>query len=92
MTIRIVHRSADKYSTMDSFRELGKMLLMLGGLLVVVGAFFYFGGKLPFRLGRLPGDIVYKGDHTTFYFPIVTCIVLSVGLSLLFWLLSRFRR
>ena len=65
---------------------------MLGGLLVVVGAFFYFGGKLPFRLGRLPGDIAYKGDHTTFYFPVVTCIVLSVGLSVLFWLLSRFRR
>ncbi len=77
---------------MDSFRELGRLLLMLGGLLLVVGGFFYFGGKLPFRLGRLPGDIVYKGDHTTFYFPIVTCIVLSVGLSLLFWLLSRFRR
>jgi Protein of unknown function (DUF2905) len=77
---------------MDSFRELGRLLLVLGGLLVVVGAFFYFGGKLPFRLGRLPGDISYKGDHTTFYFPIVTCIVLSIGLSVLFWLLSRFRR
>ena len=77
---------------MDSFRELGRMLLLLGGLLVVTGAFFYFGGKLPLRPGRLPGDIVYKGDHTTFYFPIVTCIVLSVGLSLIFWLISRFRR
>jgi hypothetical protein len=77
---------------MDSFRELGRMLLMLGGLLMVVGAFFYFGGKLPFRMGRLPGDIVHKGDHTTFYFPIVSCIVLSVGLSLFFWLISRFRR
>jgi hypothetical protein len=77
---------------MDSFRELGRLLLMLGGLLVVVGVSFYFGGKLPFRLGRLPGDISYKGDHTTFYFPIVTCIVLSIGLSVLLWLLSRFRR
>lgn len=77
---------------MDSVRELGRMLLMLGGLLIVVGAFFYFGGKLPFRMGRLPGDIVHKGDHTTFYFPIVSCMVLSVGLSLLFWLISRFRR
>jgi hypothetical protein len=77
---------------MDSFREVGRMLLMLGGLLMVVGAFFYFGGKLPFRMGRLPGDIVHKGDHTTFYFPIVSCIVLSVGLSLFFWLISRFRR
>jgi len=77
---------------MVSFRELGRALLMLGGLLILVGAFFYFGGKLPFRLGRLPGDIVHKGEHTTFYFPIVTCLLLSVGLSLLFWLLSRLRR
>jgi len=65
---------------------------VLGGLLVLVGAFFYLGAKLPFRLGRLPGDIVHKGEHTTFYFPIVTCVILSVGLTLLFWILSRFRR
>ena len=77
---------------MDSFRELGRLLLKLGGLLVAIGTFFYLGGKLPFRLGRLPGDISYKGDHTTFYFPVVTCIVLSIGLSLLFWLISLFRR
>ena len=53
---------------MDSFRELGRMLLVLGGLLVVVGAFFYFGGKLPFRLGRLPGDIVTKAITLRFTF------------------------
>ena len=77
---------------MDPFRELGRTLLLLGGFLVVTGVFFYFGGKLPFRLGRLPGDIVQRGEHTTFYFPIVTCLVLSVALSLLFWLFSHFRR
>jgi hypothetical protein len=77
---------------MDSFRELGRALLMLGGLLVLIGAFFYFGGKLPFRLGRLPGDIVHEGEHTSFYFPITTSILLSVGLSFLFWLISRIRR
>ena len=77
---------------MDSFREIGRALLMLGGALVLLGAFFYFGGKLPFRLGRLPGDIVHEGEHGTFYFPIVTCLVLSVGLSLFLWLLSRIRR
>lgn len=77
---------------MDPFRELGRTLLVLGALILLAGAFLYFGGKLPFRFGRLPGDIVRKGEHTTFYFPIVTCIVLSMGLSLLFWLLSRFRR
>jgi hypothetical protein len=77
---------------MDSFRELGRALLMLGGFLVLIGAFFYFGGKLPFRLGRLPGDIVHEGEHTNFYFPITTSILLSIGLSLLFWLISRIRR
>jgi len=77
---------------MDPFREIGKTLLFLGGVLALVGAFFYFGGKLPVRLGRLPGDFVHKGDHTTFYFPLTTCILLSIGLSLLFWLFSRFRR
>jgi hypothetical protein len=77
---------------MDPSRELGRTLLILAGLLALTGAFFYFGGKLPFRLGRLPGDIVHKGEHTTFYFPIVTCLLLSAGLSLLFWLLSRLRR
>ena len=77
---------------MDSLRELGRALLMLGGLLVVTGAFFYFGGKLPFRLGRLPGDIVHEGKHTTFYFPVVSSLLLSVALSLLFWLLARLRR
>ncbi len=77
---------------MDPSRELGRSLLLLGFVILVVGAFFFFGGKLPFRLGRLPGDIIHKGEHTTFYFPIVTCLVLSIGLSLLFWFLSRFRR
>jgi hypothetical protein len=76
----------------DPLRELGRTLLLLGGLLVLTGAFFYFGGKLPFRLGRLPGDIVHRGEHTTFHFPIVTCLVLSAALSLLFWLFSHFRR
>lgn len=73
-------------------RELGRGLLIFGGVALVAGAFLYFGGRLPLRLGRLPGDVVHRGEHTTFYFPIVTCLVLSVGLSLLFWLVSHFRR
>ena len=77
---------------MDPLRELGRTLLVLGALLFTVGALLYFGGKLPFRLGRLPGDFVHRGEHTTFYFPIVTCLLLSAGLSLLLWLFSHFRR
>ena len=77
---------------MEPLREIGRMLLMLGGLLVVVGAVFYCGGRLPFQLGHLPGDIVRRGEHTTFYFPIVTCLVVSIMLTLLFWLFNQFRR
>ena len=73
-------------------RELGRTLLIFGAVLLLVGAFFFFGGKLPFRLGRLPGDFVHRGEHTTFYFPIVTCLVVSFTLSLLFWLINHFRR
>lgn len=77
---------------MEPLRELGRTLLVLGALLVLAGTLLFFGGKLPFRLGRLPGDIVHKGEHTTFYFPLTTSILLSAVVSLLFWLLSRFRR
>ncbi len=70
--------------------ELGKILILLGGLLVLFGILLIAGGRLHLPLGRLPGDIVYRGKNTGFYFPIVTCIILSVVLSLLFWLLGRF--
>ena len=76
----------------DPLRELGRTLLVLGALFVFIGALLYFGGKLPLRLGRLPGDIIYRGEHTTFYFPIVTCLLLSLGFSLLLWLFSHLRR
>jgi len=77
---------------MDPLRELGRALLILAAVSVVVGAVLYFGARLPFRLGRLPGDIIHRGEHTTFYFPIVTCLVISVVLSILFWFFSNFRR
>jgi hypothetical protein len=77
---------------MDPLRELGRALLVLGGFIVVVGSLLYFGARLPFRLGRLPGDIIHRGEHTTFYFPIVTCLVVSVILSLLFWIFTNLRR
>ena len=73
-------------------REIGRLLLVFGGIVVLVGAFFYFGGKLPFRLGRLPSDISYKSEHAAFYFPIVSCLVLSVVLGLILWLINHFRR
>jgi Protein of unknown function (DUF2905) len=77
---------------MEPIREIGRATLILGGVLVCVGGLLYLGGKLPFRLGRLPGDIFYQGKHGSFYFPIVTCILISVALSLIFWVIGRFRR
>lgn len=77
---------------MDPLRELGRLLLVLGGFVALVGALLYFGARLPFRLGRLPGDIVHRGEHTTFYFPIVTCLVVSVVISFLLWLIGNLRR
>jgi hypothetical protein len=77
---------------MDPLRELGRALLILAAVSAIVGVLLYFGTRLPFRLGRLPGDIIYRGEHTTFYFPIVTCLLISVVLSILFWLFSNFRR
>ena len=77
---------------MDPLRELGRALLILGAVSLIVGGLLYFGARLPIRLGRLPGDIIHRGEHTTFYFPIVTCLVISVVLSILFWIFSNFRR
>ena len=77
---------------MDPLREFGRVLLVLGVVFVGVGALLVFGAKLPFRLGRLPGDIVYQGRNTAFYFPIVTCLIVSLVLTLFFWIVSLFRR
>ena len=77
---------------MDPLRESGKLLIVIGLMLVVVGAVLYAGSRLPFRLGRLPGDILLQGKSSTFYFPIVTCLVLSLVLTLLSWLFSSFKR
>ena len=77
---------------MEALRELGKALLLFGILLAAAGGVLLLGARLPFRLGRLPGDIVFQGRHTTFYFPVVTCLLLSLALTLIFWLFSLFRR
>jgi hypothetical protein len=71
--------------------DLGRMLVFLGGLLLVVGVVLIFAGKMNLPIGRLPGDIVYRGKHTTFYFPLVTCLLLSVILSLVLYFVNRTR-
>jgi len=67
----------------------GKYLIFVGFLLIVLGVVLTYGPKLPFPLGRLPGDILIRRDHFTFSFPIVTCLILSLLLTLLLNLFFR---
>jgi Protein of unknown function (DUF2905) len=66
--------------------------LMLGGVIFLVGAVLLLAGRFNLPLGRLPGDIAYRGKNTAFYFPVTTCILVSVVLSLIFWLFGRGNR
>jgi hypothetical protein len=68
--------------------SLGKMLILFGVVLALLGGLLLLAGKIPF-LGRLPGDIVVRREHWSFYFPLTTSIVISILLTLLFSLFSR---
>jgi hypothetical protein len=72
--------------------DLGKILVLLGGIIVVVGLGLILLGRTGLPIGRLPGDIVYRGKNTTFYFPLATSIVVSVVLSILMYVIGRMRR
>jgi hypothetical protein len=69
------------------------MLIVLGLLVAAIGVIVSLGERLPVRLGRtlgrLPGDIVIRGKHSVFYFPLVTCLLISAVLSLVLWLMNR---
>jgi hypothetical protein len=77
---------------MDPARELGKLLLIGGLILAAAGAFLLLGLRLPFRLGRLPGDIAVEGRRGSFYFPIVTSLLLSVALTLVLWVVGWLKK
>ena len=68
---------------------MGRLLIVLGIILLVAGIWISLGWKVPFRLGRLPGDIYFRTGNTSVYFPIVTCLLLSIILTLI---VSLFRR
>jgi hypothetical protein len=70
------------------FSGLGKMLILLGVFLILIGLFLVIGDKIPW-IGRLPGDIIIKKEKFSFYFPITTCIIISILLTLVFTLLRR---
>jgi hypothetical protein len=65
------------------------MLIIAGLVLIAAGLLVMLGERLPIKLGRLPGDIVIKGKNSTFYFPLVTCLLLSALFTLVSWLFSR---
>jgi hypothetical protein len=66
---------------------MGKILVIIGLVIVVIGLLLIF--KVPIPFGKLPGDIAIKGEHVQFYFPIVTSVIISIILSLLFYLFGR---
>jgi len=72
--------------------DLGKLLVGLGALVMGAGLVLMLLGRTSLPVGRLPGDILYRGKNTTFYFPLATSLLLSVLLSLILYLLGRFRR
>jgi hypothetical protein len=72
--------------------DLGRLLIALGVVLLIAGGLLLLLGRTGIPLGRLPGDISYRSKNVSVYFPLGTSILLSVLLSLVFYLLSRFRR
>jgi hypothetical protein len=68
--------------------HLGKILIVIGILLAVIGCVLLLAGKIPW-LGRLPGDFFYRGKNVSFYFPLMTSIIVSVILSLILWFINR---
>ena len=69
--------------------QMGRLLIVMGGIIAVVGFLLMLGPKLPFRLGRLPLDFHYQRDNFSFYFPLGTSILISIVLTLVFGLLNR---
>jgi Protein of unknown function (DUF2905) len=72
--------------------DLGRLLLFIGLLIAGIGVVVLLLGKTGLPLGRLPGDFSWRGKHTTVYFPLATSILLSIVLSLVFYILSRLRK
>ena len=72
--------------------DLAKLLIFLGAALILAGVLLLVVGRLHLPLGRLPGDILYRGKNTTFYFPLATSILLSVLLTLVLYVIGRWRR
>lgn len=73
---------------MENFQGIGRLLIITGIALLIIGALFQFSGRLPW-IGRLLGDIIIQKKNFTFYFPLATSILLSIVISLILWLIGR---
>ncbi len=71
--------------------DLGKLLVVFGAVVILAGVVLMVVGRAHIPLGRLPGDIVYRGKNSTFYFPLATSLLVSVVLSVVLYLIGRFR-
>ncbi|MFZ0687960.1 MAG: DUF2905 domain-containing protein [Terriglobales bacterium] len=71
---------------------MGRLLVVLGVALVVIGAIVLLLGRTGLPLGRLPGDVVYRGKNTTFYFPLASSVLISVVVSIVLFLIGRWKR
>jgi DUF2905 family protein len=71
--------------------DIGKILVVIGLTLVVLGILIWLGGRMNLPLGRLPGDIRIERDNFKFYFPLTTCVLISVAMTLILWLLRKGR-
>jgi hypothetical protein len=67
----------------------GRTFVIAGAVLMAIGVLVSLGDRLPIKLGRLPGDIRIEGKSGGFYFPVVTCLLLSAVLSLIMWLFGK---
>jgi hypothetical protein len=75
-------------SELSAVNDFGKVLIGIGVALIALGILFSLGGKLPW-LGRLPGDIRVERENFRFYFPVMTCLIISVVLTVLLWLFGK---
>jgi hypothetical protein len=73
-------------------QSLGRMLVAIGLLILIVGGIILLASRIGLPFGKLPGDVAIRGKHFSFYAPLASCLILSILLSLLMWLVNQFRR
>ncbi|HPX55122.1 MAG TPA: DUF2905 domain-containing protein [Syntrophales bacterium] len=73
---------------MTPLPQLGKLLIVIGGVIAVLGMVLLFSGKIPW-FGRLPGDFHFRGKHVSFYFPLATSLLISIILTIILWLIGK---